>query len=167
VEELIEAHAYLSTSADAARFQTVCVDSITEIAETVLTNAKRQVKDPRQAYGAMIEHMLAAIKSFRDLPGKHVYFSAKTEQMKDEFTGGVRFGPMMPGAKLGQQLPYLFDEVLHLDVGKDNDGKSFRFLRTQPDFQFEAKDRSGVLANPETPDLGVIISKILGTSAPR
>ena len=46
-----------------------------------------------------------------DLSGRNVVFTSKQEWQKDEVTGISRYGPMMPGQKLGPQLPYLFDEV--------------------------------------------------------
>lgn len=162
VDDLSEAHEWLESSADAKQFQTVFIDSISEIGETVLANAKRQVKDPRQAYGELIEKMTMLIRSFRDLSGFHVVMLAKQEPTKDEMTGVVLYGPSMPGAKLGNQLPYLFDEVFRLGIGKTQDGTLYRFFQTQPDFQYEAKDRSGVLDAMEMPDLTHIFNKIQG-----
>lgn len=162
VEDLTEAHNWLSSSAEAAQFQTVYVDSISEIGEVVLANAKKQVKDPRQAYGELIEKTMAAIRAFRDLSGKHVVMTAKQELIKEEGTGINLNGPSMPGSKLGPALPYLFDEVFRLGVQKDAEGTLFRFLQTQPDFQYDAKDRSGVLDPIEPPDLNHVFNKIMG-----
>ena len=67
----------------------------------------------------------------------------------------------MPGSKLGNQLPFFFDEVFRLGVNKDQQGNSFRFLKTQPDLQYEAKDRSGALDPMEAPILGAIFQKIM------
>ena len=121
--------------------------------------------DPRQAYGLLIDQMSTTIRAFRDLPGFHVYVSAKQEAIKDDQTGIVLNGPSMPGTKLGPALPYHFDEGFHLDIGRDQvTQKDYRFLRTQPDFQNDAKDRSGKLDAIEYPDLGNIIRKITATS---
>lgn len=162
VDDLTEAHRWCQQAAEARQFSTVCIDSITEIGEVVLTNAKRQVKDPRQAYGELIEKMMTTIKAFRDLQGKHIYMAAKAEPVKDEMTGVVRYMASMPGSKLGPQLPYLFDEVFRLGINKTPQGEQYRFLQTQPDLQYDAKDRSGALDPIEPPDLNYVISKILG-----
>lgn len=162
VGDLTEAHTWLSQSAEAKNFDTVCVDSLTEIAEVVLNNAKRQVKDPRAAYGELIEKMETSIRAFRDLKNKHVYMSAKMAPSKDELTGSIKYGPSMPGAKLGPALPYFFDEVFRLGINKDQQGKDFRFLQTNLDFQFTCKDRSGSLNAMEYPFLTDIFNKILG-----
>lgn len=163
IKDLQDAYEWAEKSAEARQFQTLCLDSLSEIAEVVLANAKGQVKDPRQAYGELIEKMSMTIRSFRDLPGYHVYMSAKQEMVKDDTTGTTINMPSMPGSKLGQQLPYFFDEVFQLDIGKDPaTQQTYRYLRTQPDFQNDAKDRSGKLDPIEYPDLGNIIKKITG-----
>jgi len=162
IADLQEAFSWCEAKASSNGFQTVCLDSITEIAEKVLAHAKGQVKDPRQAYGELIEKMNMTIKSFRDLKGLNVYMAAKEERSKDEGTGIILAGPSMPGAKLGTQLPYLFDEVFNLNIAKDGEGNTYRYLRTQPDLQYDAKDRSGSLAEIEAPDLTHVFNKILG-----
>lgn len=161
VEQLRDAHTFFVASHYAKDFDTVCIDSASEIAEVILNNAKRTVKDPRQAYGQLIEQMETIIRQFRDLEGKHVYISAKAESFKDELTGVVMNGPSMPGSKLGQKLPYFFDEVFELAINKPPGGEPYRYLRTQPDLQSVAKDRSGALDAIEEPHLGKIFNKIL------
>lgn len=165
ITDLIEAEQWARTSQEADQFQTVCIDSLSEIGEVVLTNAKGQVKDPRQAYGELIEKMTMTIKAFRDLKGKHVYMSAKEERMKDESTGATLSIASMPGNRLGQQIPYLFDEVFHMGKAKDQSTQQhYRYLRTQPDYNFDAKDRSGALDELEHPSLGYIFNKIIGNT---
>lgn len=162
VDDLIEVHQmFEKKDKRVASFETICIDSITEIAEVILSNAKKQVKDPRQAYGELIEKMTDTVKAFRDLKGYNIYMAAKEEWTKDEVKGTQTYGPAMPGSKLGQQLPYLFDEVFALRVGKTTDGKEYRYLQTQPDIQYTAKDRSNCLEPIEQPNLTVIFNKIL------
>ncbi len=162
INDLNDSLQWLLNSAEARQFQTVCLDSLSEVAEVVLNNAKRQVKDPRQAYGELIEKMELTVRAFRDIPGKNVYMSAKLEPIKDELTGIVKYAPSMPGSKLGTKMPYFFDEVFRLGINKTPQGQEYRFLQTQPDLQYEAKDRSGVLASVEEPNLAKIFSKIQG-----
>ena len=160
MESLHEAYEFL-TGPDAAQFESVALDSISEIAEVVLGHEKKIAKDPRQAYGAMQEQMAEIIRLFRDLPNKHVYMSAKLEKATDEM-GRILYAPSMPGNKAGQSLPYFFDEVLALRVEKDADGSTQRALMCDSDGLWNAKDRSGRLEAWEAPDLGEIIRKIGG-----
>ena len=161
IEDLHEAYKWVTESKEAAGFESVALDSISEIAEVVLNYERKATKDPRQAYGAMQEQMQDIIRSFRDLSGKHVYFSAKMEKSTDEM-GKIMYAPSMPGNKLGQQLPYFFDEVLALRVEKDANGDTQRALMCDSDGAWSAKDRSGKLSTWEAPDLGEIIKKIGG-----
>ena len=156
---LREAWEWLTQSAEAREFQSVALDSISEIAEVVLNAEKKATKDPRQAYGAMQEQMAEIIRSFRDLPGRHVYMSAKLEKTQDEM-GRVLYSPSMPGNKTSMQLPYFFDEVLALRVERDSEGNSQRALMCDSDGLWLAKDRSGKLDAWESPNLGEIIRKI-------
>lgn len=158
---LQEAYKWLTESADAKGFQSVALDSISEIAEVVLNAEKKATKDPRQAYGAMQEQMADIIRAFRDISGKNVYMSAKLEKTQDE-QGRILYGPSMPGNKTGQALPYFYDEVLALRVEKDAEGNTQRALMCDSDGLWLAKDRSGKLAAWEAPDLGAIIAKIGG-----
>lgn len=159
--EMTEAYNWIKAGKQGAdRFQTVCLDSITEMGEVVLANAKLTVKDPRQAYGELIEKITKLIKQFRDLEGKNVYMSAKMERAKDELSGITMFGPSMPGQKMGPAMPYLFDEVFNLRICTTDAGVKYRALITEPDLQYVAKDRSGTLAAMEPPDLAKIFTKI-------
>ncbi len=158
VDDLSEAFAALQTPAY-EQFESVVLDSVSEIAETVLSNARAKVKDPRQAYGELADKMTMLIRGFRDLP-KHVYFSAKQERVADA-SGMLLFGPSMPGKQLTQGIGYFFDEVFALDISpRDANGGTYRFLRTQGDAQWQGKDRSGQLDAIEEPHLGKIIAKI-------
>jgi phage nucleotide-binding protein len=157
--ELQEAYKWLTESAEAAQFESVAIDSISEIAEVCLNYEKKVNKDPRAAYGAMQEQMADIIRVFRDLPAKHVYMSAKLEKTQDEM-GRILYAPSMPGNKTGQSLPYFFDEVLALRVERDAEGNSQRALMCDSDGLWLAKDRSGKLESWEAPDLSMIIAKI-------
>ena len=161
IDDIRAAYAWLIKSPEAANFDSVALDSISEIAEVVLNSEKKLQKDPRKAYMQMQEVMTDLIRTFRDLPQKHVYFSAKAEKVQDA-DGRLLYYPSMPGNKLAQALPYFFDEVLALRVERDTDGNTSRALLTSADPQWSAKDRSGKLAPWEYPHLGQIINKIGG-----
>jgi hypothetical protein len=162
IQDVHEAYQFVLESAEAKHFRYVCLDSISEIAEVVLNNEKKATRDPRAAYGALVEQMTDLIRAFRDLPARNVYFSCKQERVKDEATGAVMYGPGMPGQRLATSLPYFFDFVMALRVEKDPEGKTTRWLQTGRDFTHEAKDRSGALDMFELPDLAAIAKKIKG-----
>jgi len=164
MDDLREAYEWLATSQEGMSFDSVALDSISEVAEVVLTAEKKANKDGRAAYGEMSSVMQDLIRSFRDLPGKHVLMTAKLEKSQDEM-GRMLYNPSMPGKTLTQGLPYFFDEMFALRVERDAEGVAQRALLCQPDGLWYAKDRSGVLDMWEMPDLGAIIRKIGGNNA--
>ena len=163
IDDLMEAYQWLTEDEKGMAFESIALDSISEIAEVVLNHEKKVAKDPRQAYGAMQEKVADIIRAFRDLPGRNVYFSAKLEKQSDEM-GRILYSPSMPGNKSGQSLPYFFDLMLALRVERDAEGKTMRMLMCDTDGIWQAKDRSGKLDAWEEPDLGQIISKISAKS---
>ena len=157
MDTLMEAFEYVSASGD--KYASVVLDSISEIAEVVLVHEKAVNKDGRAAYGEMAVQMTSIVRAFRDLGGKHVLMTAKVEKAQDE-SGRILYSPSMPGNKVGQSLPYFFDEVLALRVEKDADGRAQRALMCDSDGIWLAKDRSGKLDAWEAPDMGAIIQKM-------
>lgn len=160
MEELEEAYAYV-TGEHGVEFESVVLDSISEIAEVVLSHERKKTKDPRQAYGEMQDQMARIIRSFRDINNKNVLMTAKLEKSQDEM-GRMLYAPSMPGNKTGQALPYFFDLVLALRVEKDAEGITQRALMCDSDGLWSAKDRSGKLSAWEAPDMGEVVKKIGG-----
>jgi hypothetical protein len=145
-----------------ANIGTVCLDSLTEIADIFLAEIKASCKDGRQQYGMLADQMNQVIRDFRDLD-YDVYMSAQQEYDKDDYSGMMINRAKMPGKQLGASLPYFFDEVFQLTTATTPQGQSYRVLRTQGDTANDAKDRSGCLAPVEEPHLGKIFAKIKST----
>ncbi len=161
--DLKDTYLWLTTSQEGMKFDSVALDSISEVAEVVLNAEKKSTKDGRAAYGEMASAMNDIIRNFRDLPHRHVLMTAKLEKSQDEM-GRMLYNPSMPGKSLTQGLPYFFDEMFALRVERDADGVPQRALLCQPDGLWYAKDRSGALGTWEAPDLGAIIKKIGGNA---
>ena len=131
----------------------VIMDSMTEVAEKCLAQAKRVHNDPRAAYLETQETMMGLLRAFRDAPF-HFVSIAQLGRVAD--TDGLVYGPALPGRKLEGKVPYLFDLVLPLRVRKDKEGDIHRWLQTQPDGRWQAKSRtpSGIVLPAEMePDL--------------
>ena len=93
------------------------------------------------------------------IPGKSRVMTFKQESSQDEVSKMTSYGPSMPGAKLGPQIPYLFDEVFRLGIAKNENNQDVRFIQTRPDIQYDAKDRSGVLNCMRSVLLGSVIPR--------
>ena len=162
LEDLQQARQWCQ-STQAASFYTIYLDSLSEIAEAIVLDGKSRHRDPRKAYGEVLDKVMAEVKAFKNIVGKAVIMTAKMEPFKDGMTGAIKYGPSMPGTKLGPLLPYEFDEVFSMGIGQDPTTKqNYRYLQTQPDLQYTAKDRSGALESYEIPDLTHVFTKILG-----
>lgn len=159
LDTLNEAYVYLRDGEHT--YEWICLDSISEIAEVVLHNEMSKTKDPRKAYGELGTKVGQLLRSFRDLPGLNVYFSATQRYIKDDAAGTLSYGPGMPGQALTQSIPYIFDEVFCLRAERNEEGALTRVLQTQPDARYTAKDRSGKLEMFEAPNLTTIHNAIL------
>jgi phage nucleotide-binding protein len=159
-DDLETVYNYFITKASFKKFKTICLDSISDIAEKVLSEEKKGKKDKRQAYGETQEMMSDMIRKFRDLKGFNVYFSAKEDIIRDSEGHVVQYRPSMPGNTLKNDLPYYFDEVFRLTIGPGKQRKKIHYLQTKNDYYTRAKDRSGTLSEKEKPNLTGIFNKI-------
>lgn len=158
VEDMYDAIKYCTTKEARKKFETICIDSITDIAEAQLIDLKRKFKDPRQAYGELADVMIAQIRSLKEIKEMHVYAIAKARRVDDD--GVQKLMPSMPGQTLLNGLSYHFDFVFLLDVADDEEG-GYRFLQTQPTYKADAKSCGDALKPMEKPDLSYIFKKAL------
>jgi len=146
--------------------KSVALDSVSDIAETMLGIAKRSNNDVRQAYGQIAELIIDWMKKFRDLPHVHKYFVAQMAPFKDEVTGQIKWGPDFPGKQIGKSAPYIFDLLLRAGVHVDEKGERTYYLQTKADQFYDAKDRSDALDAYEQSDFNIILNKVAGVKQP-
>ena len=164
INDVGDAYNFITKSAEAKAFGTICIDSISELTETCLVDIKRQLIsesdsgkiDVRQAYGKVAESVGAMIRRFRDLTDHDVIFTSKLKRVEDTDGNPVKFEPYLPGKVLPFNLPYLVDEVFCMKINRAGE----RILQTTADRKFVAKDRSGKLSPEEQPNLSTIFNKI-------
>lgn len=165
LEALRAAFEYVQTEEARKKYSWLFVDSLTEIGQIVIENLKTKYPEKKDAlpmWGEYSDQMRALIKSFRDLPGYNVVFTALTTTEKDE--NARRYQAVDLQGKISSQLPGYFDEVFYFHVYEDSEtGETKRGLITQPNEKVVAKDRSGKLALMEEPHLGKISDKIRGS----
>lgn len=153
IKDIGNAFEYLKNNDE---YETICLDSISEISETVLTEFKKEAKDGRQAFMHLATAVTALIRNFRDLPNKNVVFIAKAKKVVDEESGTSSIEPYAPGQVIKFNIPYLVDELLYFDI----DRKGNRQLATKANRKYSAKDRSGTLDEFEKPNLSDLFNKI-------
>lgn len=168
-----EAH-YQSLIADplmasVSAFTLIFVDSITAMsrlcfrwcegqAEAVSSHGKR---DTRATYGLQARSMIGCLTQFQRARAKTTAFVGILEHVVDDFNVGT-WQPQLEGAKTGRELPGIVDQVITYQFVDFGDGKPTRTLIcTSPNiWNFPAKDRSGLLAQFEPPDLGALLAKL-------
>lgn len=144
-------------------YDTICLDSLSEICEVLLQELLPNFKDPRQAYNEMAQGTMPLIRKFRRIKGKHTVFTSKLIQVQDEESGDITQQLFIPGRVIPNQIPYMVDELFCMQV----DRKGIPFLQTSPDRIRFCKDRSGALEKKEfgpdgeIPNMTTIITKIM------
>lgn len=164
VAALKEFFTWLFQSKEASKYDTVGVDSISQVAEIVLADELKRQKDPRKAYGNMSQQLMEWANGLFFMQGKHAYLIAKQTTFEDASIVPpiVRKKPYFPGQDLNVKIPHLYDEILHL-------GKAIvpgvamptLAIRCQATAEIMARDRSGKCNELEPPNLGTLFSKIM------
>lgn len=160
-------------SREASNFDTLCIDSISNIAEIILAEELAKVKHGMKAYGNMSERVMKICNDLYYMPQKHIAMIAKQALVENGrqtvLQGGeVIYEPIMqkrpffPGKDLNVKVPHLFDNVMHLgEVVMPGMPKPVRALRTKEIPEVFARDRLGNLAEIEQPDLSLLFAKAM------
>lgn len=151
---------WLHESKEASQFDTVCFDSVSQMAEIYLIKEVNRNKDGRKAYGELSRTMMEILTKLYYMPNKHIYLICKQTHSEE---GGInKRKPYFPGQDLNVKVPHLFDEILHIGLTQvPGIVQPTRAIRTVETFDITARDRSGKLAELEPPDLGHIFNKIM------
>ena len=149
--------------AKGTKYKYIFIDSITEIAEKLLSDMKKlpDYSDRSKMfilYGDYANKLTDMLKAFRDLQAYSVIMTCLTAQEKD----GLQMVDclQMPGQKVSNGIRAWYDEVLHLKV-YEKDGVKHRAFITDNMVSPLAKDRSGMLEAYEEANIGNIIKKVL------
>jgi len=140
-------------------YETVFIDSLTEISEAMYELAKSEFPDSRntmQRYGYTKELMVRFLKYTRDFD-KNVFYTALQKDDKDEI-GRMSHLPKLVGSVKEDAMGFM-DFVFVMRI-IEKDGEKVRVLQTEGGDGYQAKDRSGCLNVLEKPDLGLIINKV-------
>jgi hypothetical protein len=158
---------------DVGRYNTFVLDSISQLgresyrhAETLPEALTRSGgKDTRAAYGIHARQMINGLQQMqRGAPNRVIVLTAVLERTPDELNRH-ECRIQLEGEKTGREIFAIIDEVITLQLIDFGDGKPpSRVFVCKPDNQWHlpGKDRSGKLDVVEPPDLGKLITKILG-----
>lgn len=153
IDEFFE---WLEKSNETKNFDTVIVDSLSQMAEIYLADELYKNKDPRKAYGELSRKMMKHMTLLYFLQNKHTYLICKQQKTDDN---SVR--PFFPGQDLNVKIPHLYDVILHLDVHNIPGAGQHKAFRTAASFDAIARDRSGRLSEFEPCDLTALFNKVI------
>ena len=157
--DMRELHTFLKNNKDA--YDTVFVDSLSEVGEMALSEGKAATKDGRQAYMMMADTVAGMIKAYNELPCT-VVFVAQEERVASELVGQVDYlyAPAIPGKAFATKMPYKLDFVFCLRTRMNDEGKMERAFQTGPNGDYLSKSRSQRLDTFEAADWSHIFKKL-------
>lgn len=176
--EAIEDFVKKISNPEFAKFQTVFVDSLSEINSLILRYYMKTEKNGQRAYGLAADRTLEIIRGFYCLR-KHVVMVCKLNHIvvdeveieigksnKLKYDNGItQFQPSFEGKKVGYETEHLFDEILFFNRKKlrniNGQFEEYDVCTTKGTMRYVARDRSGKLAEDEPQDFNYIINKIL------
>lgn len=120
------------------------------------------------AYGLLAEEVTSWAWGWKNIPDVNVFLIGGLEEKENDMTKMREFKPLVMGAKIAAELPYIFDYSLVM-ARFTADGKPYTGLFTNPITNPEyasvpVKTRGGGLAPIEQPHLGKLMAKALGFS---
>lgn len=159
---IVEFFEWLERSNEAKQFDTVYIDSLSEISTLVLEDELARAKDPRQAYGAMADRVLKWVRLLHSMPNKHVAVLCKQEMVNSNNINYAQ--PAFEGQKLFREVTHLFDEIFRFQAKRfkmQTGFQEFMVCSTKNMQDYLARDKSGKLAEDEPQNIQQIISKIM------
>lgn len=165
VEELAEARIALNSDDYYDSYDTIVIDSVSELADLHMMKIKGEGKARGwDIYTQTQDKMNEELRKFFSIEGKDVVMIFKLGRIEDKDTGRVSYSPFVNSSNFSSKIPYLFNEVLAMRSQKtaDKDGNPYidRWIQCVNDGRWACKDQSGYLADEEYADLGYIIDKI-------
>ena len=170
IEEFFE---WVKSSAEVKNFDTIAIDSGSQLAEIVLAHWQSKSKDGRKAYGEMSKQCMEWFDGLFFMKQKHVVLNCKqmmAEAGKQVVNNGGQISvemtyqaqPFFPGQDLNIKVPHRYDLILHAGLARvPGVPQEVTAIRTRSTAEILARDRFGRLDELEQPHLGNIIAKTM------
>ena len=165
-----EFFSWFFSSAEARNFDTLCIDSASQMCEIKLNEELPGKKDPRQAYGEMERWGTPIFNGLYYMQQKHIYIICKEEPVEESTGSGpnknvvYRYRPYFPGKALTRNVRHLYDLIMRVEntsLPAFTQAGITRVFRTLGNSTVEARDRFGKLAELEPTNFTHIINKCM------
>lgn len=150
---------WLFGSAETKNFDTVAIDSTTQMAEIYLLEAQKNNKHGLAAYGEMAKATVKHLEKLYFLPQKHTYLIAK--ESVDNENGLTTKKPYYPGQQLPKDVPGKYDCIIRLaihNIPGIGQMKGFRCIQSLDEM---ARNRTGTLNEFEPPNFTDLVNKAM------
>ena len=151
--------AWFFNSAETKNFDTIAVDSISQMSDIYLKDAMKHNKHGLKAYGEMATRTMEHLTGLYYTRYKHTYLIAKETMIDDNGTRIRR--PYFTGQQLNVDVAHMYDAILHLGIHNVPSVGQIKAFRCQASIDTLARDRTGLLAEFEPPDFGAIVRKCM------
>jgi hypothetical protein len=147
-------------STETKNFDTLGIDSASQIADIFLIDAQKNNKHGLKAYGEMAENTMEHLRTLYYTRYKHTYVICK-EEIKD-MDGQTMRRPYFPGQVLPISVPHLYDFIIRL--AKTNvpniQGEALAF-QCVGSYNVLARNRTGNLNMHEEPNFTKLVEKAM------
>lgn len=152
------------SSAETKNFDTLGIDSASQIADIYLIDAQKNNKHGLKAYGEMAESTMEHLRTLYYTRYKHTYVICK-EEVKDIDNQTMR-RPYFPGQVLPIQVPHLYDFIIR--CAKTNvpgvQGETLAF-QCNGNYNVLSRNRTGNLDTYEPPNFSRLVDKAMNAPA--
>lgn len=172
-ERIAEFFTWFFESKESSKFDTLAIDSGSQLAEIVLVQELNRQKDGRKAYGELSRRCMEWFDKLFFMQNKHVILICKQMQaetgkqvVKENGVFAVEMTyqaqPYFPGNDLNIKVPHRYDEIFYLaDAQIPGIAMPQKAIRTKGTAEILARDRSGNLNELEPPNLADIFRKCM------
>ncbi len=143
------------SSAETKNFDTLAIDSASQMADIFLQDALESNRHGLKAYGEMATRSIKHLKQLYFTQYKHTYIIAK------EMTAEGNKKPYFPGQQLLVEVPHMYDEILHLGIHNVPGQGQVQSFQCKQSVDILSRDRTGNLADYEPPHFGQLVQKAM------
>lgn len=157
--EIDDFFSWVFNSTESKNFDTIAIDSITQMAEHYLIQAEKTNKHGLAAYGEMSNRTMAQLDGLYFTKYKHTYLICK--EAATEANRIMVRKPYFPGRELPIKVPHRYDAILRLATHNVPGRGTIKAFRCVGSIDEDARDRTGSLAEFEPPDFGLLVQKAM------
>lgn len=144
-------------SVETKNFDTLAIDSVSQMADIYLQQALKTNKHGLKAYGDMATAVMDHLRPLFFTQQKHTYLICK-QSIENNVSR-----PWFPGQQLNIEIPHMYDFILHLGIKNVPGVGQTKAFQCNESFDFLARNRTGNLSDYEQPDFGKLVQKAMST----